>query len=227
MIAEGISPKKLVCIYNSLDYDQHKIVRKNLTYTSIYKEYFRNAFPVLLYIGRIQLSKRLDLLIRAMEKMHVEGQAVNLIIVGDDNENTGIRNLIKETKLTNFVWLYGATYDEKIIGELIYNADLCISPGNVGLTAIHSLTYGTPVITHNKISNQGPEFEAIELGLTGDFFIENDILDLIRVIKKWISIEPEKRNTVREEAYKIIDSKYNPHYQLKVIESLLPPRIKA
>ncbi len=67
------------------------------------------------------------------------------------------------------IWLYGACYDEEIIGELIFNAQLCVSPGNVGLTAMHSLVYGTPVITHNNFSNQSPEFEAIIDGKTGSF----------------------------------------------------------
>lgn len=53
--------------------------------------------------------------------------------------------------------------------EFIYNADLCVSPGNVGLTAMHSLVFGCPVITHNCFEWQMPEFEAIQPGITGDF----------------------------------------------------------
>ena len=45
----------------------------------------------------------------------------------------------------------GAVFDESN-SELIYHSDLCVSPGNVGLTAIHSLTYGVPVATHTVTS---------------------------------------------------------------------------
>ena len=39
----------------------------------------------------------------------------------------------------------------KIISKYLYYADICVSPGNVGLTAIHSLTYGTPVNSQNLV----------------------------------------------------------------------------
>ena len=61
-------------------------------------------------------------------------------------------------------------YDENEIGDLIYNADLCVSPGNVGLTAIHTLTYGTPVLSHANFPNQMPEFEAIDKDFTSFLF---------------------------------------------------------
>ena len=40
-------------------------------------------------------------------------------------------------------------------------SDLTVSPGNIGLTAIHSLSYGTPVCSHSNFNNQMPESEAI------------------------------------------------------------------
>ena len=54
---------------------------------------------------------------------------------------------------------------------------------NVGLTAIHSLSFGTPVLTHNNFDNQMPEVQAINEGENGGFFIENDLEDLIKKIE--------------------------------------------
>ena len=116
--------------------------------------------------------------------------------------------------------MYGPSYEEEKIGELVYNADLCVSPGNIGLTAMHSLTYGTPAITHGNFSNQGPEFEAIKSGVTGDFFIEDDARDLTQVIKNWINLDLLKRDLIRNNCYKVIDEFYNPNYQIKVFKSL-------
>ena len=63
--------------------------------------------------------------------------------------------------------MYGETFDEAEISKLLNHADLCVSPGNVGLTAMHALAYGVPVATHNDFKNQMPEFEAITPGKTG------------------------------------------------------------
>ena len=65
---------------------------------------------------------------------------------------------------------YGATYDEKELSKLIYMSDLTVSPGNIGLTAIHSLSYGTPVCSHSNFNNQMPESEAIINFENGFFF---------------------------------------------------------
>lgn len=56
--------------------------------------------------------------------------------------------------------------------ELIYNADLCVAPGNIGLTAMHAMMFGCPCISHNDFSWQMPEFEAIVPYKTGNFLKE-------------------------------------------------------
>jgi glycosyltransferase involved in cell wall biosynthesis len=95
-----------------------------------------------------------------------------------------------------------------------------VSPGNVGLTAIHSLSFGTPVCTHSNFFNQMPEVEVIEEGVTGCFFEENNIESLDNVISKWVNF-PKDRSVIRDNCYQIIDDLYNPYNQLNVIKSLL------
>jgi glycosyltransferase involved in cell wall biosynthesis len=221
MIKEGFNPSKLISIYNSLDYDMQCEIRKNLIPTSIYQKHFGNTFPVLVYIGRIQKVKKLDLIIEAIKELKYKGINCNLIIIGKETDDTGIQELVANYKLANHVWFYGACFEEKVLGELIYNADVCVSPGNVGLTAMHSLVYGTPVITHNNFSNQMPEFEAIEEGVTGGFFEENSVVELCNKIVSWISIPTEQGDLVRQKCYAVIREKYNPHEQLNTIKKAI------
>lgn len=216
----GFVANKLVVIYNSLDHQKQIIIRNKLTKSNVYEEFFNNNLPIIMYIGRIQKSKKIELIIEAMLIMKNEGNDCNLVIIGKDMEKTGLDNLIQANNLIKNVWLFGPCYNEERIGELIYNADVCVSPGNVGLTAMHSLVYGTPVITHDNFLNQMPEFEAIKSGLTGDFFKENDPVDLSKKIKNWVKLSPAKRKIIRNNSYKIIDEKYNPDYQIKVIKSI-------
>lgn len=220
MIENGFNEKKMICIYNSLDYAKQLKIRSDLKLSNIYKDYFKNDYPVLIYIGRIQLLKKIDMIIDAMGILKSVGHYCNLIIIGDDNENVFIDKIIKKNNLQNYVWLYGSCYKEELIGNLIFNADVCVSPGNVGLTAMHSLVYGTPVITHDNISYQMPEFEAIEPGLTGDFFEEDNLEDLCQKIKVWTSIKEQKRQGVRESCYTVIEKKYNPMVQIKILKNL-------
>lgn len=221
MMDNGFNEDKLVPIYNSLDYDTQKKVRDKLTYTDVFTERFANDYPTLSYIGRIQKWKRLDLLIDAMLELKKMGGAVNLVIIGEDTENTGLAEYIKDKGLSQNVWLYGPTYNEEEIGSLIFNSNICVSPGNVGLTAIHSLMYGTPLITHSDYRFQGPEFEAVKEGVTGAFFKRNDSKDLAQTIRKWIQNHPENDATLKEKCYKIVDERYNPYYQIEVLRNLI------
>lgn len=221
MLREGFPEKKLKLIYNSLDYDQQLTVRKKLHPSSIYQDHFGNTLPVLLYIGRIQKVKRLDLLITALQTLKADGEPCNLVIIGKDVDGTNLSSMVADQALNDHVWFYGPSYDEAEIGGLMYNADLVVSPGPIGLTAIHAMTYGVPVITHDQFSLQMPEHEVVLKGITGDFYKIYDVADLVAKIKAWIHLSPEDRAQVRKNAYTIVDSKYNPHYQIQLLKELI------
>ncbi len=221
LVQQGLSSKKMDCIANSLDSDKVKAVRNRLKPTNIYREHFGNNNPVIIYCGRIQLRKKLDYLVDCIEYLNLHGQPTNLIMVGADNENTGITEIIKKKQLDAIVWMYGPCYEEEIIGELFYNATLCVSPGNVGLTAIHSLSYGCPVITHGDFPYQMPEFEAIKPQITGAFFKRDNKEDLFKTVANWLSVNKDNRETIRQQAYEEIDRKWNVHYQIDVLKKVL------
>ena len=221
MIQEGFKDDKLIPIYNSLDYGHQLKIRENLTETPIYKEHFKNDYPVLIYIGRIQKSKKLDLLVKALSKLWDQNIPCNLVFVGADVENNNIPNLVQEYGMAENVWFYGPCYDENEIGRLLFNADVCVSPGPVGLTSLHALTYGCPVISNDDLINQMPEYEAIRPGRNGDLFVNDNFNSLVETIKKWINLDTKIREEVRIEAYTVIDKSYNPFYQVKILKQLL------
>jgi hypothetical protein len=95
---------------------------------------------------------------------------------------------------------------------------LTVSPGKVGLTAMHSMAYGTPVISHNTFDHQMPEVEAIVPGVTGDYFAEGSSEDLARVIAKWFDTHPTKPE---RECIDRIEAEFTPAFQRQVIEGAL------
>lgn len=221
MVKEGFDSGKLHVIANSLDYDKQLMIRQGLKQTNIFREHFKNENPILIFVGRLTKVKKLDLLINACYKLHEEGRFVNLVLVGDEMEEFSVRELLLKKNILSKIWIYGACYDEEKLGELFYNADVCVSPGNVGLTAVHALTYGCPVITHGNFSRQMPEFEVIENGRNGLFFKENDLDALTESIKVWLDYARDKRKTIRESCYEIIDNKFNPHYQIELLKRII------
>lgn len=218
MIKEGFRDENLHVIYNSLNYDDQLLVRKKLRKTDIYSNYFKNDYPILIFIGRLNKGKKLEQLINAFKQLKDNGIFVNLVFVGTGIEEERLKE--KANSINNNIWFYGSCYEEEKIGELIYNATICISPGNVGLTAMHSLVYGTPVITHYDFSSQMPEFEAIKESISGTFFVKDNETDLANKIQAWLS-KSKHREKTRFDCFEIIDKKYNPHFQLEVIKKVL------
>lgn len=219
MISLGFKRERLFVIYNSLDYPKQCEFRSHLRPTGIYSEHFGNSDPNLIFIGRLASSKKLDLLLDAQKILKQRGHNYNMTFIGGGEELSRLKARAEKDQLN--VWFYGPCYDELLNGELIYNADLCVSPGNVGLTAIHSMTFGTPVLTHSDFSHQGPEFEAIIPSKTGDFFQRGDVEDMISKIEQWLEQHSASREDVRKACFDEIAAHWNPQVQLEVLKKNL------
>ncbi len=226
LIKEGFDPNKIHLIYNSLDYDVQKKNREKLSEKKLSelksRMFKNNKLPQLIFVGRLTKQKKLYEIIEALNVLKCQGVDVNFIFVGEAEDPIidMLKSLVNKYSLNDNVIFFGGCYEEDILYNLIASSDICISPGEVGLTAIHCLSYGTPVITHNNFCEQMPEFEAIKPGFSGDFFNQADILDLSNKIKNWLDTKTN-REQIRKDCYEIIDTRYNPTFQMRVIINTL------
>lgn len=150
-----------------------------------------------------------------------KGNDYNLTFIGGGEKTDELKELTKSLGLENQVWFYGPCYDEKELSTLIYSADLCVAPGNIGLTAMHSMVFGTPCITHNDFPYQMPEYEAIKDGVTGTFFKRDDVDNLAVRIDKWFEANGNNREYVRKACMNEIDKEWNPYFQIEVLKKNL------
>ncbi|CAG0973292.1 Putative glycosyltransferase EpsD [Anaerolineae bacterium] len=221
-IQRRFRPENLYIIYNSLDYEQQKRIRNTITpteLTQVRSELFGDHDrPMVICPGRLVRSRRLDLLMQAMAELKQQGHCVNLLLVGDGTERESLSELA--IRLGVSVNFYGACYDEERLARLIMAANVTIAPGGVGLTVVHSLTYGVPVVTNDNPDEQGPEWEAIIPGKNGAYFRQNDTHDLARCIKDWTQADWLSEDA-RQRCYEIVERLYNPEYQIHIIEQAL------
>lgn len=221
MIKEGFRPEKLHTLHNSLNYDAQIEMRNSNLASNIYEVHFGNRNPVLVFIGRLTPIKKLDMIIDALSKLNNRGELYNLVYIGDGPEKLKLEEMSSRLGVSEQVWFYGACYDERTNAELIYNADLCVAPGNVGLTAMHAMVFGTPVMSHNNLPYQMPEFEAIKPMKTGSFFEYGDINSLVDEISNWFVLYKNKRNEIRKNCYDEIDTQWNPYFQIGIINNVI------
>jgi len=221
-IAQGFDPRRLHVIYNSLDYDAHLALRKPLDHRHALEMRARwfgsESIPVVVCCSRLTPLRRLDMLLDAVARLQAAGRPVAVLLIGDGPERAALEQ--QAAKLRVPAHFYGACYDAHVLYDLISACNATVAPGEVGLTAIQSLAFGTPVITHGTADNQMPESEAILPDRTGTFFEEGSVESLAAAIEHWTQTALPAE-TVRTECFTVIDSVWNPAYQVDAIERAL------
>jgi glycosyltransferase involved in cell wall biosynthesis len=217
---KGFDKAGMTVINNSLDYDLHLNLRNTLSISDgdlVKNRFFKSPeLPLLLFIGRLTPQKKLDWIIKAQSRLQNKGLKVNLLFVGSGEQESALKQSSVELALDGHVGFYGACHDDSVLAPIIAAADLCVSPGEVGLTAIHCLSFGTPVVTHDNSMRQMPEYESIVHGKTGMLYKYESLDSLVESIESWLESD-RLRDDVRKNCYEIIDSLYTPTYQVEKI----------
>lgn len=222
-VMNDVSPERITVVYNSLDLDVaddvvRRIEAEGVNDTRPQALFVHQDRPLLICSARITRLCRFDLLLDAAALLAKRERPVNILLVGNGPERQTLADQARSLGVD--VYFYGSCYDENITGQMIYWADLTVSPGKVGLTAVHSLMYGTPVITHGDLDWQMPEADAIDPGRTGVFFVRNDAASLADTIMEWLDTAPD-RDRVRAACRHIVREKWNSQIQAEIIERAL------
>jgi glycosyltransferase involved in cell wall biosynthesis len=230
MIESGFSPTKIFTVYNSLDfnvlkkqYDERNRDDLEKLKTKLFQGH--NDLPVIIFIGRLTKEKKISYLLEAIQISQNKGNRYNCLIVGGGNESDHLQHLSNSLGIKDSVCFYGPSYDENLNAKLIMLSECSVSPGNVGLTAIHSLSLGTPIITHGNYFNQGPEAEAVIQNKTGLFFEENNVSSLSNVIDDMIL--NKKKQSMETTCIEQVKNYWNPMNQAAIFDEAVMDSIKT
>ncbi len=170
-----------------------------------YKYSIDNNTLILLYLGRINKIKGLDLLIDAYSQLIKEVANTELIIVGpDDGFLKNIKDKIIMLNISDNIIFTGPLYDTEKI-EAYVDADIFILPSyyeSFGLSAIEACACGTPAIVttgcfiHEIINNN--------LGLSS----ATNATELKETMKNLLN-NIEFRNYFRKHGFDIINSLFS------------------
>ncbi len=160
----------------------------------------------LVYIGRVIQKSNLDLLINALSQPSCAG--VTLDIIGDGDDKARLQARCLELKLDQRVTWHEGSVDEVKIAAVFNRCKLFVYPGAVGLSLIHALAYGLPVIVHGDRWKHGPEFAALETGSNGLTFANGDPATLSEVIADTLG-KPADLTRMSAAAIATIDEFFN------------------
>lgn len=233
LVAKGFDPATLYVVYNSLDYEAQCRIAEGISDgdAAAYRAHLdvRPDEGLVVFTGRLQAVKRLDLLIRAIGLLAQRGKRIHVALVGEGAEREKLAALASGEGAAELVHFLGALYDEQTLGLIYKASDLSVIPSGAGLSVMHALVFGTPVLLHDYLSDHFPEWEAVEEGVTGFFYRQGDVTDLAGKIESAV-FPVAARTRMAASCQRVIHERYNPRHQEAVFvravrETIQRPRV--
>jgi len=131
-----LTTREPIIIYSGVDLTKFKPAEKSKT-------------PLILYLGRLQYYKSLNVFIRAAKRVLEKLPQAEVVIAGDGEEKTKLKKLSK--KLDVKVRFLGKVSEKQKV-ELFQKAWIFVNPSSMegwGITTIEANACGTPVLASN------------------------------------------------------------------------------
>lgn len=158
--------------------------------TELFKPITESVFstnPQLLYVGRISRLKQIELAIKSLKYLQINGfSESSLTIIGPSSDSayhTELKELITNLELTSSVRFLGSVKHTELVGHYQF-ADVLLLPSvheSFGMVMIESMGCGTPVVA---LKGAGGPDDIIDTGFDGILSTaenySNDILELFR-----------------------------------------------
>ena len=171
---------------------------------------------IILYLGRIDKKKGLDLLIEAFNKIIKQKNnksKVRLVITGpyETSYYKKIKYLIKSLKLEKFITFTGPLYN-KLKWDTLNSCEIFCLPThqeNFGITIAESLSVGKPLITTNKTN-----IWKILNNYNAAFISNDDYPGLVKSLTKWNLLNRKEYNEMCKNSFQCFKENF---YKDKVI----------
>jgi glycosyltransferase involved in cell wall biosynthesis len=165
-----------------------------------------------LFVGRLQPRKRVDLLIRACSALPA-AQKPELWIVGDGPEKEMLMALARQVYPA--AKFFGALYGKELVPAFT-GADLFVLPGTGGLAVQEAMTYGLPVMVAEADGTR----EELVRPENGWLLPPGDAHALLSLLKEALS-DPQKLRRMGEESFRIVTEEINIENMVSIFQSAI------
>ena len=134
---------------------------------------------ILLFCSRLDPANRVDLLIKSLPALRERVPDVLACVIGaGSRELTRLKELAERLDVTPQVRFLGPIYDEAALAPWFMSSSLFCYPANAGLSVLHAMSYGLPVVTSDDLSAQNPEVRVLREGVNGKLYRNGSAVDL-------------------------------------------------
>lgn len=212
LIDEGLDATRVFSSPNALDGAPLQTLRQHWLEHTAERSALRQRLGihsdrVLLFVSRLEPDKRVDLLLEAFRRLLLRHGDTQLVIVGGGSELPRLQAEARRLGVDQQTRFLGPIYDEHTLSGLFMSAAAFVYPVAVGLSILHALHYGVPVITSNNADCHNPEFDVLTHEKNSLLYRHDDPGDLTDCVARVLE-QPELRTHLAEGA---LQSVTGPH----------------
>ena len=170
---------------------------------------FLNGRKFFLTVSRLELYKKIDLVIRSFHQLENE----NLVVVGEGSQRKSLERIAGKN-----VTFFSKLSDEEL-GWLYANAEGFILPQeeDFGYTSLEAQFFGCPVIAYQR----GGAVETVIEGKTGIFFQNQEEASLIAGLKRYDMLKYSLRTKAKESGPKNVENYRKEDFKRKFLQSII------
>lgn len=209
---QGFASKRLWGLENGLDQRGIDAVRRRWEGARLARWRIQQGLlgrPVLLSCSRLIPRNRFELLVQALPGLRRRFPGLLWCAVGDGPSRPALHGLARSLGLQDSIRWLGALHDEEALAPWFLSAGVLVHPHAIGLTLLHGLGYGLPVVTDDDLRAHGPEYAALEPERTGFVYPAGDTAALAEVIARCLQLEGGQRRQVREAGLHLTRTVFN------------------
>jgi len=202
---------QIVGINNGVDYDS--ILKEIHNWTQVKLLEWRdanglNGRKIFLSCSRLEKKNKFDQILLVLPQLIKHHPTLLWCVIGDGPERQALELQTKQLGLTSHVRFLGRIYAESEQAPWFLSSQLLAHPGAIGLTLLHAMAFGLPVVTHNVARHHGPEFSATVSGEYGLTHHEDVSEDIARSLLELLNDE-KRCQEMGHSGQELVKSRYN------------------
>jgi glycosyltransferase involved in cell wall biosynthesis len=170
-LSQHVDPRTVFTASNTLNLNHLVDVRTSLESESkprVRERLGLHSKNYLVFIGRLQQRKRVDLFIDTLAHLQADGLDAGGIVIGHGPEEAALRDYAASRGVRDLHFT-GKLYLEQS-AEFLFAADVLVIPGWLGLAVNHAFFFSLPVVGrrfNGSLLHHGPEVTYVREGETG------------------------------------------------------------
>ncbi len=122
---------------------------------------------IILSCSRLDKKNKFEQILQILPQLLKKHPNLLWCVIGDGPERITLEAQTRELGLKNHVRFLGKIYSEIEQAPWFLSSQILAHPGAIGLTLLHAMAFGLPVVTHKDARRHGPEFAAMIPGVHG------------------------------------------------------------